>query len=288
MPPEENQPVDVNSETLNRPVLDVLNNDSVTSDEPSGDDGGGGEILQDILDLDQHETVRFQGKEYTQQELMDKLLGKEPEADEFSQHRDFYLNLDADLMKIAQSRGEQRRVLSQQFREIYPKKFHSYLGVIKDGAAADSRLRNSDSNFDAKQVIDELREEIKTLKSEVTGRFEHQDSQSRRQQLDLLLPKLGEKYPYADIDGVLAKAEALLMSNKRMEMTPGTWERLFKQAHSAMEARVEKHHNGKLKEQLEIGAKNRDTGAGGVPVGHRQKARTIKEATEGYLKSLGR
>jgi hypothetical protein len=77
---------------------------------------------QTVAELDKLEKFKFEGQEYTPQELKNAILRQSDytrKTQEFSQERRFYDNLQADLRSVRSNPA-----LAAEFRRTYPEKFH--------------------------------------------------------------------------------------------------------------------------------------------------------------------
>lgn len=226
---------------------------------------------ESVLDLDSAQKWKFAGKEWTAQEWKNahlmhsdytqktQALAEERRAYEDGVKR-YYDNLNADLSRVASNPA-----LVEEFKMVYPEKFHSFLdNVIKKEAAQ--------ANPNATGVPPEFMKRFETLES----RIEQQHINATQAELDAKFEVLQKKYPMAIERMVLADAQGML--DKGQALTDKDWENLWKKAHDEIDGNYKKHYGAKVKEQQSANQKGKDVAAGGgIPGRAPVQAKSIRE-----------
>jgi hypothetical protein len=246
----------------------------------SGTPGKEGATPQQLVDIDKLEKFLMAGKEWTRKDLMQSILMQSDytrKTQEISQERKFYDNLSADLEALKRDPA-----LVDQFKKIYPEKFHAYLKTIgiNDSLQRENAQRNG------------LDPEAQARLDRIEGRFREQDEKVLNQHLDSLSKKFGEKYSFADENEVLAKAEVLLArkeqaGEKDPQISDAEWEKLWEGAHKRIEAKATQRFNAQYEKQKRANMEGRDIAAGGGTPGPTPNGiKTVKDAEEAMIRIL--
>ena len=227
-----------------------------------------------VLELDAVEKFKFQGREWTPKELQNAYLMQSDytkKTQAIAEERKFYDNLSVDLAAISKNPA-----LVSEFKRIYPEKYHSYLSYVTP-----------------KQAEQMQQPAEKSIDPEFMSRFESLERSIREKEaaaieaeLDVKFKQLGEKYPMADEEAVIARAQSLL--NKGQDLNDNTWDALWKSVNDVNQKKFEQVYQNKVKEQKTANIRGRDVAAGGGTVGQAPtKPRTIKEATDLLMSDMG-
>lgn len=239
--------------------------------------------VSDILDIGGVEKFKFKDKEWTPQDLEKAILMQSDytkKTQAIAQERKFYDNLAIDLNRVKADNS-----LAAQFKAVYPGKFHAYLDHV---------LRNQEEQK-SEQKQNQAQEQYAKLDpktEERLARFE-QDLQERRieainSELDQKFEKLSKKYPFADEETAIARADAYLKSLAEGEtITEEAWDQIFKSVHDRNQKRYDEFYSKRVQEQKSANARGRDVAPGGGTVGHAPKTpKTIREASAMALQEL--
>lgn len=235
-----------------------------------------------VIDLDGVSKFKFQEKEWTPEDFksyLDEESGWKEKYNSFETERRFHENLSHDLKSVRLNPA-----LAQEFKKVYPEKFHAYLDLVLSQDAA-----STDSSKTQAQLPPEIMQKLSKLDT-LEQKFHQAEVDAVNARLDKVLPPLFSKYPFANEDAVLAKAEAL--NQKGYKVTDSVWERLIKTHHEETKKLVDTHYKKTLDEQINKGKQAKDMGSGGSAPGAAPVApRTIAEATQqalAHFKSQGR
>ncbi len=246
-----------------------------------------------IAELDKLEKFKFEGQEYTPQELKKAILRQSDytrKTQEFSQERRFYDNLNADLGKVRQN-----PTLAAEFKRTYPEKFHAYLEYLSQGHAnTQTQESQNQSSGQQSQTLDpRMQDGLSRLERLENERIEEKTA-ANESMLENQEKTLSAKYPQADHERVYARAQALLDRNRslpkdeQVKLTPDVFERLYKSDHDKTKAGYDAYYKKQTNEQKQAGLRARDSGSGGaVPGGAPRKFKSIREARDALLEDQG-
>lgn len=233
-----------------------------------------------VLDLDKAEKVMFNGREMTLKELKtaymqnrdytqktQEIAREREQYREALADRDFMQALKFDLDKV---RGNP--MLADQFRQIYPEKFHAYLDYI---------LPKTDQGG---QRIDPDLQAFKNEFQEMKSHLQEQRVQAAESEISAHMAKLAPKYPLADPETVLVRATAA--NAQGVKLTADNWEKIYKQLHEKTDKLYKDHYSKQVKEQQSANRKGREMSPGGGTVGAAPKKRTFDEATADAIREL--
>lgn len=279
-------------------VTNALETGDTSAPETTGAEAGGSDLAPDtqtpppVTELDKLEKFKFENQEYTPQELKKAILRQQDytrKTQEFSQERRFYDNLSADLKHV---RGNP--ALAQEFRRIYPEKFHQYLEHISqdfgnNGATQPTTTPQSSNSPKYAEIDPQYLSRFEKVENAL---FE-KEVEAIETSLEAQEKEFSQKYPMADIETVYSKAQTLLDKNsalpkdEHVKLDKETWDRLYKQDHEKNKQRYENYYKETINKQKQAGLKARDSGVGGAMPGTSPKRhKTIKEATEAALADL--
>lgn len=229
-----------------------------------------------IFDLDKAEKFLFRGKEYTREQLDKEFMmrsdytKKTQELSGFRKEAQYYQNLDADLATIRTNPA-----LAEQFRQIYPEKFHKFLDLM--GVKAPETSQKSYA---------ELPPEIQAKLERLENYVQSTEVSKIESQMDAQFQSLQQKYPEGNEDLVLARAQAYL--DQDVKMTPDLWEKLWKQSHDETLDRFKKFKSAEFNKQKEANKKSHEPGPGGGIPGQAPRRETMAQATERAIREMKR
>lgn len=231
------------------------------------------ERLEEILDLDGKSKFRFGGKEWTPDALKKSILmhgDYTKKTQELSKERTYIENLAYDLVNVRKNPG-----LREQFLKTYPEKYHAFLESM------DSLYSPSKSNDGSEYYMPP---EIKEWMERVDGYITTRETDAYDQALDAKFKTLSSKYPDADEDVVLARAEAMVA--QKIQLTDETWDRLFKASHDRFNERAQAREKTKVEQARTAHGKAKDIGPGGGIAGQAPRRQSMKDATEAAIRDL--
>ncbi len=244
---------------------------------------GAPESNNSILDLDRVEKFKIDGQEMSLKDLKNAMLRQQDytrKTQEVARERELYKareseqkfvdNLDSDLENVRNNPN-----LADQFRQLYPEKFHKYLNFVVQKAQQEQGNQTQDPQFNSmKQEFNQIKEYLTTQRVEAA-----------EAQIEAMVSKYAPKYPLADTEVVLGRA--IKAHEAGVKLTPESWENIYKTAHEKIEKISNDFQQTKVKEQQSANKKGRDAGVGGAPPGAAPKKRTFDEATADAIASLG-
>lgn len=235
-----------------------------------------------IYDLTKAEKFMWEGKEMTPAELKKAILRQqdytkktqthaeerrrfEEERRQWTQEQEqtekYNTNLNADIENVLRD-----PLLEAKFKEIYPEKYHQAL----DQALSKSFGDKTSPGYEVRSLKQQLQA--------INGRFQQQDAERAktafetevRQNAEILdsnIARLATKYPNADEDSVLARAEYMAASMKKDENFNKNFstllEKLYKENHQHHEKRYQEIYKKKVETQKQANAHGKDIGRGG-------------------------
>lgn len=290
----------------------------ISQDAGGASAGSNGDLAPDsgdssqVLDLTQTEKFMWEGKEMTPQELRSSMLRQQDytkktqqaaeerrqyleERRRFEEERQSYQsqreqsekyesNLEADIQHVLGDPSKEAK-----FKEIYPEKYHQALEKALVQAFGD---RNSPDG-----EVKSLKQQLKTIQD----RFQMQDQERAKtafesdvkqnaEILDSAISRLSTKYPSADEESVLARAEYIASSFKKDQSFANNFsqlmEKLYKENHDFHEKRYQQIYTQKVNQQKQANTKAKDVGRGGATPGaapQKMKLRDVKNHILGTL-----
>jgi hypothetical protein len=259
--------------------------ESTTSTEAASTPAQQGGQVVEITDPDRY---RYNGrsiKEWDSGYMRQQDYSTKTQA--LAQERKFYDNLDVDLERV---KADPR--LAEQFKQIYPEKFHAYLRYVMgetqrqpnaatQGQPTQPQFAQLDPRLQAKinQLVEGNRQaEVKAISAE----------------LDNIYKTMSAKYPYADEEAVTARAQVLFAKlkeqdplNPNIRISEKQWEALWKSQHERSYGLADSQYKKQVKSQIEASRKGSDAGGGGgIPGTAPRQYKTIKEATAQALADI--
>lgn len=259
-----------------------------TSTELAPDAGGDStpENAPNLIDLDQVEKFKYRGEEWDRTRLEKSMLMQSDYTrksqqlaetrKQFTEEKRFYDNLAVDIASVLKNPS-----LVEQFKSIYPEKFHSYLNHYQDLL----EKKQEQPGGETKSVADPR---LLNRLEQVENRFREQEVAAAEAQLDGIFDKFKGKYPYADEASVTTKAMALMDQLKshgeKETLSDKQWDALFKSEHERIKTRAESSYKEEVKKQLQSNRTAKDTAPGGGTPGQAPVKRTFKQATEDAIR----
>lgn len=246
--------------------------------------------VQDLIELDKIQKFKYQGREWTPQELQKAILRQKDYTQKTTQLAEqrknyesdnkYYENLHYDLHAVRQNPN-----LVFKFKEIYPAKFHAHLDQILDQASSNGQPQGNRGVGIPRELINE----ISQMKNDLSGYktyMSEQAAQAADKQLDSVLTTYSAKYPHADEESVLARASVLLDQTKKEDLSKSEWDNIFKSVEQKNKSIADKFYSKKVQEQKTANRKGREGARGGGTPGEAPKRMTFKEATAAAIRDL--
>lgn len=248
------------------------------ADQSSGGQAEGGESTAQaqpqITSLDSLSEFEFQGERLTPDRLQEVFRGYKSASEHRAQSQAeerYWANLDTDIESVLANPQ-----LADKFKSIYPEKFHRVLDRVLGRAQGQEQRATQ-----APQVPKEFLSKISHLESALN----QMAVDSANAKLDAILPKLYDKYPLANEDGVLARAEAFIQQGGKM--TDAVWERIAKESHEAVSKKADAFYKKQLQTQIDKGQQGKDAPSGGqIPGKSPAKISTFAEAEKAMIAHL--
>lgn len=240
--------------------------------------------VSDILDIDSVEKFKFQGREWTPKELQSAYMMQQDytrKTQGIAEERKYWDNLHFDLERVKKDPN-----LIGQFMQIYPQKFHRFLdaagAALDNPGAKQSNGQGVDPSFIRR--FEQLESDIRRFE-QLESEFRNRNVAAIEAELDNKFAALQKKYPFADEEAILARAEALL--NKGAELDDKTWDSLWKANNERMEQIYKNHYSKQVASQKNANKKAADIAPGGGTPGQKPRnPRTIKEASRFALDEM--
>ena len=226
-----------------------------------------------VTELESLERFKYAGREMTAKDLQGMIMMQSDytrKTQAIAEERKYYENLQSDLDAV-----KANPQLAAQFKELYPEKFHKFLGYVHSEKPAQAA---------ATQGVDPRIQERLDKYDQIVKEFEAQKLEAINAQLDAKFSALSKKYPFADEEAVVARAQALL--DKGQKVTDEVWDNLWKSVHERSQKLWAEHQKKMGNEQKTANLKGRDIGHGGGTPGQAPKLpRSIKEASKMLMES---
>lgn len=255
----------------------------------------------ELVDLSNIGKFRWEGKDWTLEDLKKSVLmqsdytkktqalAKErQEYQSLVESRKFDVNLKADIKNVLQNPD-----LVSRFKDIYPAEYHEILDMALKNVGQNnqqgSQTQQTQPNS-VNPVIDKRLSQVEHALKEQMDLARAAQVEAAGASIDSVFSKMSKKYPMADEEVVIARAQALLekgvkLTNDRGEQNEDVWDKIWKTINDATQKRFEGHYKKQVDEQKSANVKARDTASGGgIPGQGPRPKMTIKEATAAAIK----
>lgn len=205
-----------------------------------------------------------------------------------AEERKYYENLAFDLDKVRTNHS-----LAEQFRQIYPEKFHPYLRYILENSAG-SQPQTRQAQGQPGQQSARMDPSLEMRINNIERSFREKEVSAIQAELDQKFKGLQSKYPYADEEAVIARAQALLAKmkeadplNPNLKITDKQWDVLWKGQHDRAYQLADQNYKKQVQAQVQANKKGAESGkGGGIPGQAPRQYKTIKEATAQALADI--
>lgn len=246
----------------------------------------------DLPELKDGQRFRYGGKEWDPKELTSGHLRQKDYTQKTQQiaeerkaletERKYQTNLRADLETVRKNPQ-----LAEEFRKTYPEGFHGYLDLVLQSSAQPQVQGQAQQQASQTPAVDPaFLDRVNRLEADLHER----NVAAIDAELDAKFKTLTEKYPMADEEAVLARAQSLLEKGEiDLKSTNGripdkVWDGIWKQVHDRFQKLSDQAYSKRIKQQQTTNLKGKDAASGGGIPGQAPKTpRTIKEATAMYL-----
>lgn len=259
-----------------------------------------------VLELSKADKFLWEGKEMTPEELRQSMLRQkdytkktqahaeerrkfEEEKRSYSLQREqeetFQNNYEIDIQNVLRDPS-----LVEKFKEIYPPKYHAALeksmnsffgdpnSPKRNESLLEQRLRSVESRFQARE-------------KEIAKSAYEQEVSKNSEILESNISRFSQKYPLADEDSVLARAEYMATELKKDANFTNNFsqlmEKLYKENHSFHENRYKTMYAEKVSKQKQANSRGRDVGRGGATPGGTPEKMKLKDVKNHILGTLG-
>lgn len=229
---------------------------------------------QQPVDLDAVGKFRFGGKDWTTKEFQGAYMMQADytrKTQQLAEERKYFDNLNADLAAV-----KNNPALEAQFKQIYPVKYHAYLDYVaqKKEAQQTGQQQYGNVNPEFQRRFDMLEADMNSRKVEAINA-----------ELDARFKTLTEKYPFADEEAAIARAQAL--HSKGIKLTDDTWDKIWKAVSDKNQEIFKKFGAAQVNKQKSAHLKGKDSApGGGIPGQAPKKPKTIKEASAFALEEM--
>lgn len=229
----------------------------------------------ELLDLDSVEKFRYGGREWTPKDFRGAQMMQADytrKTQEIAQERKYYDNLSHDLERV-----KANPQLAAEFKKIYPEKFHGYLGYVSSSPQTQARQPQGQQQQGQAQPGKAYDPELMNRIERIEADYKERKLEAIDKQLDAVFESMGKKYPMADQEAVIARAQAML--DRGEKLTDESWDKVFKSVHDVIQKKSDEYQSKKVQGQMSVNQRGKDAGAGGgLPGRAPNLPRTIKEA----------
>lgn len=238
---------------------------------------------EQLLDLDKHERFRFQGRETTLKELIERQMMRDDysrKTAQVAEARKFADNFDADASWVLEDPTRLGK-----FKEVYPPGYVKILEKLisrlptEPGQAALETATPATAALppDVAKEIEDMREWRHSVQSQIS------EAKAAKADAELTswFDELSKKFPDAENDVVTARAAvtAERLEAEGKEFSKSHLEKLFKEDHDLRVKRQTERARAQQKEQKAVAKKSQDMGGGGGVAGQAPASpKNFKEA----------
>lgn len=240
------------------------------------------------IEIDNPDRYRYQGRS-----LKDWENGYMRQSDytqkttQIAQERKYYDNLSVDLDRVRSNPH-----LAEQFRSIYPEKFHGYLRYVLENSTQSPQSPNAQSMTQSQYARLDPNMEMRI--NQLEKNFRDREVAAISAELDNKFRTLGQKYPFADEEACVARGQALLAKmreadplNPNVRISDKQWDAIWKGVHDRNYKISDTNYKKQVQAQVQANRKSSDVGRGGGNPGQAPRQfKTVKEATAAALQDI--
>lgn len=242
-----------------------------------------------LAELEKLERFRFDGQEWTPKELKNAILRMNDytrKTQEVAESRKgveteqlYRDNFQADFSKVLQNPE-----LIDVFKTYYPAHWVKVAEQLLESSKSQPKAQTQSSQQapQGTAVDPTLMKKIDYIEKT----FQQREVEALEKTLDMEFTKLTQKYPKANQELALSRAQ--LISGQNVDiLKDGKLEEIFKTLHELESGRENQWRQNLIKEQKQANAKGRDIGKGGGTPGKAPEKMNFREARDNMLKGLG-
>jgi hypothetical protein len=272
---------------------------STSNGSSAPDSASTAQAASSVLDLTKAEKFLWEGKEMTPAELKKSILRQQDytkktqshaeERRRFEEERRAFVqqqeetekynsNLDADIQNVLRDPS-----LEAKFKEIYPEKYHRHLDQALTKSFGDRSSPDSE--------VKSLKQQLQAQDAERAKTAFETEVRQHAEILDSNIARLATKYPHADEDSVLARAEYMAASMKKDANFNDNFskliEKLYQENHQHHEKRYKEIYGKKVESQKQANAHGKDIGRGGGTPAQAPQKMKLKDVKNHILSTMG-
>ena len=238
-----------------------------------------------VQELEKLEKFMFKGKEYTARELESAMMRQQDytqKTQEIAAERRFSDNLRYDLESVAQNPS-----LAEQFKSIYPEKYHGYLNFVLNNvrqAENQAQPQSSEQSWKNDPELMRLKQEVKEWKD-----FQTQEQQKQAEKtIDNILETMATKFKVSKEMRTVAEEMVISRANvaitQNLPLNNDTWEKIYSGVHKELTGIAKSYNQALVSKQQEANRTARDASSGGQTPGQSPKRMSFREATDAAIR----
>lgn len=254
---------------------------------------------QALVELDKLERFKFNGKEYTPQDLKKDFLRQQDytkktqalarqreQYEQAQEDKKFATNFVADLRKVYQNPS-----LEKEFYNIYPVEYHEALKDALEVLRAKNGESSGQNQNQSQSVVQQKSQQIDPYLAhridKIEKSFHEQEVAKNQTMIDSDISKFSQKYKYANTKEVVANLFETISAGAKYSAE--LVEQSFKISDKSARDLAKRIYSEQVKEQTSANNKARDVDSGGGTVGRAPRTfKSISEATKQAAEDLSR
>jgi hypothetical protein len=228
-----------------------------------------------VFDLSKAQKVRFEGKDWTPEEIKKHLMRQEDytrKTQAIAEERKYFDNLTADLESV-----KRNPALISEFKRIYPEKYHRFVDVL-------GLTEKKEEPGQKPAVPQEYLERIERIEQTFTQR----EKEAFNAKLEVIEQGLQKKFSYANLTDVYGAADTFFKENgiQPNQVDEKMLEPFFKASHEYNVSQFKKWQEEQLKTTREVNKSASDIGRGGGTPGQApKKYRRLEDVADDIIAS---
>lgn len=237
-----------------------------------------GQTPPSVTDIGTLEKFRFGDREFTPDQLRKQMMLHQDytrKTQGVAELKKYYDNLPHDLEKIKSNPR-----LAEEFKQVYPKSFHAFLNYLGVEAAQNQGMGQEEQRQQAldPQYVQKLDRLERYIKDQEVAKHEAV--------LEQKFSMLSKKYPDADEDAVLARAQSLL--DQGVELKDQVWDKLWKNSHDTFQTKLQQKQKSTVGNQRAANMRANDNGSQGGTPGQAPQKMKLRQVGEYAISDIGR
>ncbi len=241
-----------------------------------------------MAELEKMERFKFDGQEWTPKDLKNAILRHNDYTRKTQELAENRKSVETEQLYRDNFRVDFKKVLQDpdrmnDFRQAYPSHWVELAETLLEKEQSAVQPQSVQQNATAGAGLDpKIMKDIDYIKNT----FQQREIEALEKSLDAEFLKLGQKYPSANQELVLARAQ--ILSDKKVDILQnGKLEEIFKTLHDQESTREKQWRENMLKEQKTANARGRDIGKGGGTPGKAPEKMNFRQAREKMLEDHG-